>query len=59
MDRRSPFKSQGLTLLLHLRVPLRETNRVQWALVCAVFLLAFLTFFGMPFLSLAPHKGIL
>lgn len=49
----------ALALLLHLRVALRLTNRVQWALVCAVFLLAFLTFFGMPFLSLAPHKGIL
>jgi hypothetical protein len=24
-----------------------------------VFALAFLTFFGVPFISLAPHKGIL
>jgi hypothetical protein len=26
-------------------------------MVAGVFILAFLTFFGVPFISLAPHKG--
>lgn len=49
----------ALALLLHLRLAWRLALRAQWVMLCAVFALAFLTFFGMPFLSLAPHKGIL
>lgn len=49
----------ALALLLHLRLAWRLAPRAQWAMMCAVFALAFVTFFGFPFLSLAPHKGIL
>lgn len=49
----------ALALLLHLRPAWRLSPRAQWSMLCAVFALAFLTFFGLPFLSLAPHKGIL
>lgn len=41
----------------------RRTYRVPpgWAagMVAGAFCLAFLTFFGVPFLSMAPHKGVL
>jgi hypothetical protein len=29
------------------------------ALVVASFAVAFLTFFGVPFFSIAPHKGLM
>lgn len=48
-----------LALLLHARVALRLPERAQWSAVGALFVLAFLTFFGVPFLSMAPHKGFL
>ena len=48
-----------LTLVgaIHLRVSYRIAPRVGAALVLTVFVLAFLTFFGVPFLSMTPHKG--
>jgi hypothetical protein len=33
--------------------------RIGYALVIAAFVVAFLTFFGVPFLSIAPHKGVM
>jgi len=30
-----------------------------WSMAVGVFVLAFLTFFGVPFVSLAPHKGVM
>lgn len=30
-----------------------------WSMAVGVFILAFLTFFGVPFVSLAPHKGVM
>ncbi|MFN0318490.1 MAG: cytochrome c biogenesis protein CcsA [Burkholderiales bacterium] len=48
----------ALAILLHARLAVRMNPPTQWTLVCVVFVLAFLTFFGVPFLSLAPHKGI-
>jgi ABC-type transport system involved in cytochrome c biogenesis permease subunit len=48
----------ALAILLHARISVRMNHSVQWMFVCGVFVLAFLTFFGVPFLSLAPHKGI-
>lgn len=48
----------ALALLLHLRSGLRWPPRLLWVCVCAVFVLAFVTFFGLPFLSLAAHKGM-
>jgi len=47
-------------LILHLRVTYRTIPRqVTWSAVVVVFVLAFLTFFGIPFLSSAPHKGVM
>jgi ABC-type transport system involved in cytochrome c biogenesis permease subunit len=48
----------ALAMLLHGRLAIRISPPLQWMSVCLVFVLAFLTFFGVPFLSLAPHKGI-
>jgi ABC-type transport system involved in cytochrome c biogenesis permease subunit len=42
---------------LHARRSLRLPPAAGAALVLAVFALAFLTFFGVPFVSVAPHKG--
>lgn len=42
---------------LHLRTTRRLAPRLGAWLVVAVFVLAFLTFFGVPFVSEAPHKG--
>jgi len=48
----------ALGATLHLRVTVRLRLPVGWAMALGVFVLAFLTFFGVPFLSLAPHKGV-
>ncbi len=47
----------ALVLVLHARHTLRPQPRVHAAWVAGVFVIAFLTFFGVPFLSVAPHKG--
>jgi len=49
----------SLGLCLHARVTWRVPERLGRLLLVGVFLLAFLTLFGMPFLSIGPHKGIL
>ena len=49
----------ALGLVLHARVGLRLPRWCGWAGMCVVFVLAFLTFFGVPFLSIAPHKGVM
>jgi ABC-type transport system involved in cytochrome c biogenesis permease subunit len=46
-----------LAVALHLRVTYRPSPRVSSLLAVGVFVLAFLTFFGVPFISTAPHKG--
>ncbi|ROR32912.1 cytochrome c biogenesis protein [Inmirania thermothiophila] len=46
-----------LGFALHTRVTLRPGPVLSAAMVWAVFALAFLTFFGVPFVSQAPHKG--
>jgi len=48
-----------LGLTLHLRLTYQLPLWVGWLLSITVFILAFLTFFGVPFLSLAPHKGVM
>ncbi|HSW53341.1 MAG TPA: cytochrome c biogenesis protein CcsA, partial [Sulfuricaulis sp.] len=45
--------------VLHSRLTFRLPPWVGWTMLIGVFLLAFLTFLGVPFLSLAPHKGII
>lgn len=42
---------------LHLRVTRRPSPVVGAVMVVAIFAIAFSTFFGMPFVSTAPHKG--
>lgn len=47
----------AIALLLHARLTLNIPSWVSWVGVLGVFVLAFFTFFGAPFISLAPHKG--
>lgn len=47
----------ALAATLHARVTLRPRPAVHAAWLSGVFVIAFLTFFGVPFISLAPHKG--
>jgi ABC-type transport system involved in cytochrome c biogenesis permease subunit len=42
---------------LHARQSMRLQPATGAWLVVAVFVVAFLTFFGVPFVSVAPHKG--
>ncbi len=46
-----------LGLAIHARVTLRPGPVAVAAIVCLVFLSAFLTFFGVPFVSQVPHMG--
>ena len=48
-----------LAFYLHLRITTPLAPRYGAALIVVVFVLAFLTFFGVPFVSTAPHKGAL
>jgi ABC-type transport system involved in cytochrome c biogenesis permease subunit len=47
----------ALVAALHARATLRPASAVFGWWLAGVFVLAFLTFFGVPFLSTAPHKG--
>jgi ABC-type transport system involved in cytochrome c biogenesis permease subunit len=44
---------------LHLRLYKPVVPIVATAIIPLAFILAFLTFFGVPFVSLAPHKGMI
>jgi len=46
-----------LVISLHLRVTYKLSAQYGAILVMLVFVLAFLTFFGVPFVSTSPHKG--
>ena len=48
-----------LAALLHARVTLRLPDRLAWLGSIVVFVLAFLTFFGVPFINRTPHQGII
>ena len=49
-----------IALLLHARVTFtRMPVSYGWSAVVAIFGLAILTFLGVPFLSIAPHKGVM
>lgn len=49
-----------IALLLHARVTFRRMPAAYgWSAVVAIFGLAILTFLGVPFLSVAPHKGVM
>jgi len=47
----------ALAATLHARATLRPSPAVHAACLAGVFVIAFLTFFGVPFLSQAPHQG--
>jgi ABC-type transport system involved in cytochrome c biogenesis permease subunit len=47
----------ALVLALHARVTFRLSAVTGATMVWGVFVLGFLTFFGVPFVSMAPHKG--
>lgn len=47
----------ALAFALHLKIWMRPAPLVWVLLVSTVFVLAFLTFFGVPFVSESPHKG--
>ena len=50
----------AIALLLHARVTFRRMPAaVGWSAVVAIFALAILTFLGVPFFSIAPHKGVM
>ncbi|TAN78790.1 MAG: hypothetical protein EPN14_06335 [Gallionella sp.] len=46
-----------LAFALHMRFTLKTRPRTGAVMILAVFVLAFLTFFGVPFITTAPHKG--
>jgi ABC-type transport system involved in cytochrome c biogenesis permease subunit len=48
-----------MALSLHARVTYRIPKLTGSLLILSVFILAFLTFFGVPFTSVGPHRGIL
>ena len=46
-----------MAFALHLRVTLKPSPQRSALFVIAVFVLAFLTFFGVPFITTVPHQG--
>jgi len=48
-----------LGTVLHLRITWDLRPWIGWLLIVAVFVLAVLTFFGVPFVSVAAHKGVM
>jgi len=44
---------------LHQRLSFMVSRRLGWSFVVAVFALAVVTFLGIPFLSVAAHKGVM
>lgn len=47
-----------LAFALHVRATLRPAPAIGALLAIGVFVLAFLTFFGVPFVTTAPHQGV-
>lgn len=47
----------ALAAAVHARITWHVSPRAGALMIAAVFVVAFLTFFGVPFVSLAPHKG--
>ncbi len=48
-----------LGLSLHARVTWKIAAWAGWLMIITVFMLAMLTFLGVPFSSIGPHKGII
>jgi ABC-type transport system involved in cytochrome c biogenesis permease subunit len=49
----------AMVAALHARIAFRIPESVGYGLVAGVFVLAFLTFFGVPYVSTAAHQGAL
>ncbi|MEO5659464.1 MAG: cytochrome c biogenesis protein CcsA [Polaromonas sp.] len=49
----------SIALTLHVRTPFRTKTKTNAWLVVATWLIAFFTFFGIPFVSTALHKGMI
>lgn len=47
----------ALAFALHARITFKTRPQTGAVMIIAVFVLAFLTFFGVPFISTSPHKG--
>ncbi|GBE46700.1 cytochrome c biogenesis protein CcsA [bacterium BMS3Bbin11] len=47
----------SMAFALHSRVTFRYSNIIGWVIITIIFMLAFFTFFGIPFISIAPHRG--
>ena len=47
----------AMVFAFHAKVSYRLSPTVERLMMVAVFILAFLTFFGVPFISMTPHKG--
>jgi ABC-type transport system involved in cytochrome c biogenesis permease subunit len=48
-----------LALAMHARVTFKTTPAAGAVMVIAMFVVAFLTLFGIPFISEQPHKGVI
>ena len=46
-----------MALALHTRITWKLTPNIAAVMVLVVFVVAFLTFFGVPFISMIPHQG--
>jgi len=49
----------SMAIVLHARVTFHMPRWMGWWAILAIFALAILTFLGVPFLSAAPHKGVM
>ncbi|HET9701455.1 MAG TPA: cytochrome c biogenesis protein CcsA [Burkholderiales bacterium] len=47
----------ALAFALHARITFKTRPQTGAVMIIVVFVLAFLTFFGVPFISTSPHKG--
>jgi cytochrome c-type biogenesis protein CcsB len=47
----------ALAFALHARITFKTRPQTGAVMVIGVFVIAFLTFFGVPFISTSPHKG--
>ena len=49
----------SISVTLHVRKPFKTTPKINAWMVVATWLIAFFTFFGIPFVSTALHKGMI
>jgi ABC-type transport system involved in cytochrome c biogenesis permease subunit len=49
----------SLVFVVHLKITFKLPQAVAATLAIVIFIISFLTFFGVPFLSQVPHKGVI